>query len=329
MKREVFIRSRCTVLRAANMYYIEGCSQKDIAERLGVSVPTVSRLLKRAKEEGVISFIIPSPYRECLTLEKKLREHYGLEEVIVVPPEPDGGRDAQAVKRAVALEGARYIQRIIRPKDILGVAWGGTMYELIQYLNPCQRTDATFVTLHGSIISCSDKFEVNTLVRRIAMAFGGRQYALAAPGLLESAEQLAELRRQPEIAHIFSLFERITASVSGIGSFYPEPTSPLSRLPYLSEAEYAALAEHRPYGDLMLRFFDENGEECASELAARTLAIGMDTYRRIPHKLIAASGVEKAHTLRAALRGRLADVLVLDYDLADALARLDGLCPGD
>ena len=49
MKSEVFNQSRCAVLRAANLYYMEGCSQKEIAERLAVSVPTVSRLLKRAK----------------------------------------------------------------------------------------------------------------------------------------------------------------------------------------------------------------------------------------------------------------------------------------
>lgn len=326
MKSEVFNQSRCAVLRAANLYYMEGCSQKEIAQRLAVSVPTVSRLLKRAKEEGLISFVIPSPYRECLALEQQLREAYGLEEAIVVPPEA-GDDGPLAVKRAVALEGARYIQRVIRPSDILGVAWGGTMYELIQYLNPCQRTEATFVTLHGNISCCSSKFEVNTLVRRIAMAFGGRQYALDAPGLLESPEQLAELRRQRDIAHIFSLFEQITISASGIGSLFPRPTSPLSHLPYLSEEEYAGLAKHRPYGDLMLRFFDRNGAECESELAARTLAIDMKSYRNIPHKLIVASGAEKAHTLQAALRSSLADVLVADYALALALTRLDGAYP--
>ena len=327
MKSEVFNQSRCAVLRAANLYYMEGCSQKEIAERLAVSVPTVSRLLKRAKEEGLISFVIPSPYRECLALETQLRESYGLEEVIVVPPDPEGDRDPMAVKRAVALEGARYIQRVIRPHDILGVAWGGTMYELIQYLNPCQRTEATFVTLHGSITCCSGKFEVNTLVRRIAMAFGGRQYALAAPGLLESPQQLSALRRQRDIAHIFSLFEQITISASGIGSFFPQPTSPLSHLPYLSEEEFASLSAHHPYGDIMLRFFDQNGAGCASELAAHPLAIDMETYRKIPHKLIVASGFEKAYTLQAALRGSLADVLVLDYALALTLAQLDKVYP--
>ena len=67
MKSEVFNQSRCAVLRAANLYYMEGCSQKEIAERLAVSVPTVSRLLKRAKEEGLISSRTGSKSCVCLS----------------------------------------------------------------------------------------------------------------------------------------------------------------------------------------------------------------------------------------------------------------------
>ena len=322
MKGEVYNPSQCLVLRAANLYYMEKRSQKEIADSLNISVSTVSRLLKRAKEEGVISFVMPQPYTECLQLERELKEKYQLTEVIVVPPDLNREESPLEVKKAVALEGARYVQRIITANDVLGIAWGGTMYELIQYLNPCQKTEATFVTLHGSIISCNSKFEVDTLVRRIAMAFGGKQYALSAPGLLPDEQALEQIRRRPEVAYVFDLFKKITFSVSGIGSFYPEPTSPLSQLSYLSETDYQTLAAKEPYGDLLLRFLDQNGTECCEDLSRRTLAIDMDSYMNIPRKLIAASGTHKAYTLRAALRGRLANVLILDYALAKKVASL-------
>lgn len=61
----------------------------------------------------------------------------------------------------VALEGARYLQRIITSKDVLGIAWGGTMYYLIHYLNPCQRADTIFVTLHGSLTCCDYELDVH------------------------------------------------------------------------------------------------------------------------------------------------------------------------
>lgn len=317
MKGEVYNQSTCIVLKAANMYYTEGRSQKEIARLLRISEPTVSRLLKRAKLESIVSFVINKPYIRCLELENSLKTRYGLHDAVVVPPSGAPGED-EAVKQEVALEGARYIQRIITPDDVLGVAWGGTMYHLIQYLNPCQKTNASFVTLHGSISCCDYELDVRTLVSRMAMAFGGKHYSLTAGGL-QRGGGMAGLLRGEAVRHVFALFDRITISVSGVGSLYPAADSPLARLQYLEPEEFAELRAQGVYGDLMLRFFDKDGRECASSLRERTLAIDLDVYRRIPCKIVAASGARKAHTLQAALKGRLVDVLIVDYRLAEAV----------
>lgn len=54
MQGEVYNQSICVVMRAAKMYYIDHYSQKDISEILNISPPTVSRILKRAREENII-----------------------------------------------------------------------------------------------------------------------------------------------------------------------------------------------------------------------------------------------------------------------------------
>lgn len=319
MKGEVYNQSVSIVLKAANLYFSEGKSQKEIAQLLMISEPTVSRLLKRAKKEAIVSFVIQKPFSRCLELESRLKRKYGLREVIVVPPSADQ-TGPEAVKQAVALEGARYVQRIISPQDVLGIAWGGTMYYLIQYLNPCRKTAASFVTLHGSISCCDYELDVGTLVSRMAMAFGGRHYSLVAEGLMDIGRKL-RVSGEEGVRRVFSLFDRITISVSGVGSLYPRADSPLSRLQYLRPEEFAELREKGVYGDLMLRFFDKNGQECDSSLRERTLAIDLEVYRRIPCKIVAASGVQKAYTLQAALRGALVDVLVVDFRLAEAIYR--------
>ena len=152
------------------------------------------------------------------------------------------------------------------------------MYELIQYLNPCRKKNTSFITLHGSITSCNSKLEVNSLVNRIAMACGGSKYATEAQGLLSSEEDVEKLKKTEELARLFSIYNKISISVSGIGSFYPEQTSPLSQL-----------------------------------------AIDLDVYRRIPKKIIVASGTHKGYSLKAVLQGKLANVLIVDYNLASKL----------
>lgn len=318
MKGEVFNQSTWVVLKAADLYYKQNKSQQEIADILQISKSTVSRLLKRAAKENILSFVIQEPYAECLDLKRKLKSKFGLKTVIVVPPTNDQ-IDDETVKQAVALEGARYVQRIITPEDILGIAWGGTMYYLIQYLNPCRKTEASFVTLHGSL-SCYDyELDVRTLVSRIAMAFGGKHHSLISEGLMDTSQSIQMLLKEENIKKIFALFNKITIAVSGVGSFYPEATSPLSHLKYLKPKEFEELQKEVVYGDLMLRFFNQEGQECNTSLKDRTLAIDLEVYKRIPCKVIAASGVHKAHTIKAALKGGLIDVLIVDYLLAQAI----------
>ena len=72
-----------------------------------------------------------------------------LKEVIISPvidmgeDEDDSAMEPEMVKKLVALEGARYLQRVIKENDVLGVTWGSTVYQMINYLNPAQKANTT------------------------------------------------------------------------------------------------------------------------------------------------------------------------------------------
>lgn len=72
----------------------------------------------------------------------------------------------------------------------------------------------------------------------------------------------------------------------------------------------------------MLRFLDAGGNECCQNLAKRTLAIDLDIYKKIPRKILVVSGSHKVYSLQAALKGKLADTLIIDYWLAEKLLQL-------
>lgn len=318
MKGEVYDQSTWIALKAASCYFEQGKSLQEVADILNISMSTVSRLLQRAKKERIVEFVINNSYKECLDLEHKLLSKYKLKEVIVTNSTFEDGNlgDSEKDKRKVALEGARYLQRIITSKDILGVAWGGTIYHLIHYLNPCRRKDTIFVTLHGSLTCCDYELDVHNLVSRMSMAFGGNYYSLLSAGLTSDVMSLQSIKNRDNVKQVFSLFQKLTISISGLGSFYPKQESPLSRLQYLDPEELAFLKNKGVYGDMMLRFFDKNGQECEGDLKERTLAIDIETYKKVPLKIVVVSGVQKAKTLQAALKGELIDVLILDKNLA-------------
>lgn len=321
MKGEVYNQSTWLALKAASFYFEQNMSLKEVARLLKVSESTVSRLINRAKKEQIVEFVIRNPYKQCLELEYQLQNRFPLKEAIVTT-EAHEEADAEKDKMRVALEGARYLQRIITSQDVLGIAWGGTMYYLIHYLNPCQRTDTIFVTLHGSLTCCDYELDVHNLVSRMSMALGGNYYSLSSAGLFENLASLNSIKRKDNVKQIFSLFQKLTISISGLGSFYPELDSPLSRLQYLQPGELALLQAKGVYGDMMLRFFDRNGRECDGDVKERTLAIDIETYKKIPCKIVVVSGLQKAQALQAALRGGLIDVLIVDRKLAQAVLGL-------
>mgnify|MGYP000861901528 FL=1 len=315
MKGEVYNQSTWIALKAASYYYEQNKTLKEVARLLNVSESTVSRLIQRAKKEQIVEFVIRDPYKLCLDLEYRLLEKFDLKEVIIA----NASSDPEENKKRVALEGARYLQREVTSRDKLGIAWGGTMYYLVHYLNPCQRTDTSFVTLHGSLSCCDYELDVHNLVSRMSMAFGGNYYSLSSAGLFDSREDLQTIKQDANVRRIFSLFEQLTISVSGMGSFYPELDSPLSRLAYLKPEELADLRDKGVYGDIILRFFDSQGKELDSDIRERTLAIDIQTYKKIPRKILVVSGVQKAKSLVAALKGGLVDVLIVDSNLAQAI----------
>ena len=75
MQGEVYNQSICLVIKVAKMYYSDHMSQKKISEILNISPPTVSRLLKRARDEKIIRFDMPDEFKECIYLKLLLCQH--------------------------------------------------------------------------------------------------------------------------------------------------------------------------------------------------------------------------------------------------------------
>lgn len=322
MNGNVYMQSQWLALKVVDMYYTQGCSQEEISQRLSISKPTVSRLLKRGKESGYIQFHIPDEYRAGLELGQELCTKYALSEAIVLPTSFAGAGtqgDLASLKALVAMEGARYLQRIITPNDVLGIAWGRTMNLLIDHLNPCQRIDIPFITLHGNIRQCDSSLDVEYLVRRISMAFGGEYYSLDNRGLMDSPEDLEAALNLPNVRKVFDLMKRITIAISSVGAFYPRMTTPLGDTTYLSNQALDELRLKHVCCDFMLRFLNIDGQEIESSLKARTLSIDLDIFRIIPCKILVAAGTEKVYSVRSVLLSRLTDVLIVDEGLASEL----------
>ena len=51
-----------TLLKVAEMYYLDRMNQNDIAKIIGVSRPSISRMLEEAREKQIVKITIEAPF---------------------------------------------------------------------------------------------------------------------------------------------------------------------------------------------------------------------------------------------------------------------------
>ena len=106
-------------LRAAYLYYVEGRTQEQVAQHLGISRIKALRLLAATREDGTVQITINSPAGSLIKLQRELEEHLGLSEAIVVPTSDQNEESVAAVVGHG--KGRKYLERRFR---FLQQAWG-------------------------------------------------------------------------------------------------------------------------------------------------------------------------------------------------------------
>ena len=77
----------------AQQYYLEDRKQGDIAAELGVSRPLVSRMLREARELGVVRITVARPETRVESVQDRLRQASSILDCVLVP---DGARNYQS-----------------------------------------------------------------------------------------------------------------------------------------------------------------------------------------------------------------------------------------
>ena len=108
------------LVRVAELYYEQGMSQQNIAELLGLSRPTVSRLLEEARACGVVEITVHSPLRKDPVLSARLRRELGLRDAVVL----SGSYDYDQALRRCAQAAGEVFRAVLENGMTVGISWG-------------------------------------------------------------------------------------------------------------------------------------------------------------------------------------------------------------
>ncbi len=117
------------IAKVARLYYESGLKQPEIAQRLQLSQPKVSRLLKQAIDRDIVRISVRVPVGVQAELEEALESEYGLLEAVVV--ETSASDEAQLM-RDLGQAAAYHLETTIRPGDVIGISsWSATLLAMV------------------------------------------------------------------------------------------------------------------------------------------------------------------------------------------------------
>lgn len=305
------------IARVARMYYEWEKSQSEIARQLGLSQATVSRLLNRSKEEGIIRISVNLPNGVHTELEEIIVKKFGLRDAIVVDSLEDNER---VIQRDLGAATAYYLESAIRPNEVIGISsWSATLLAMVDALHPAPRKHGVkVVQILGGVGSPSVEAHATRLTSRMAQLVNGEAIYLPVSGVL-ATEAARDILVADEVAQqAIRLFDHVTTALVGIGAIDPSPLLAQSGNIFSPE-ELDLLRQEKAVGDILLRFFNQNGELVETGLEKRVISMSLKQLSKISRAIGVAGGSRKYAAILGALRGHWINILVTDHFTASRL----------
>ena len=300
-------------INVAKLYYRSDYSQQKIAQELGVSRPSISRLLQYAKDKGYVNIQIVDPVEDMSHMEQRLKDKLHLKDVKIASSTIN---DEEEIKKYIGITAARYLDSIIKDGDIIGVGWGTTLYNMSQALVPKAIKGSQVVQLEGGV----SHSEWNNYAREILESFAANfdtvaQY-MPLPVIFDTKETKEQVDKDRSIKRVLELGRHANIAIFSVGTV--RPNALFFRLGYTGIEEQEKI-QKSSVGDICSRFFDVEGRICNRDLDDRTVGITLSELRDKEFSIMISGGEAKINAIRAALKGRYANVLITDQFTGKAL----------
>lgn len=313
------------LIKAAELYYRDGLSQQEIAQKLHTSRTSISRALIQARNEGYVQIRIQYPEQSNLGLERELEEKYGLTEALIAVPAYDQSSDQE-----VAFQAVDYTLRVLKKNMVLGMTWGRAMHGFVEQLAQDERLrslsfrNVKIVPFLGTPgVTQLDSWDAttysNTLATKVGNLLHCASYNLSAPMYVDGEKEKELIEGIDEISKVLHMAETADMALIGIGSMQKD--SSIIKAGIRTEEEYKELIQKGAVGEIVGRIYDKNGQTVDEDLRRKMIGISLDKIAKIPVRVGISYGKDKIEAIKGAISGGLVNVLVTDVPTAELLLK--------
>ncbi|TYR34839.1 sugar-binding transcriptional regulator [Mesorhizobium microcysteis] len=311
-KRRAAMVSSDLNVKTAWLYYVEGLTQEQIAEKLDVSRVKVMRTLAACVAEGVVVTTITAPTSGQIELERALEARFGLHGAVVVPTPSGTEHLEKAIGHAVAL----YLGEVMQDGMTLAIGGGATLHASLAFLVRRRLKDGSVVGLVGGLPH-SQWVNPSIVAAKVADMFEVDSYQITAPVMVHDPVLRSLLWEQPELQDVRRRAANADIALLTVGEMGPDAT--IFRHRIAPPSLLAPLRARGAVANLLCYFVDAEGKMVDHEVNERVVAIDLETVASVPNVVLAAGGKHKVDAILAALKAVRAGVLITDSETAQTL----------
>lgn len=305
------------------MFYEQNLSKTEIANIYRISLTHVNRLLRDARERGIVEIQIRSPRFE--ELELQLIETYGLRDARVV--QSTDNIDAQRLE--IAREAATYFDQHVSEGSKVGLSSGRTMFELVSMLPEKPRRLTIYplnvmVEANATVASVSANTVATALWFRSRPTSTAHRVEMFFPDETDTVLKVSvsSLLRRKSIEMMSSRIRDLDAYFLGAAPLRPD--SQIIGWSLRRGTDLSGLAHKGIVGDIAFNLVNDLGGEVPTEIEGLVFHIDIESLKTAAsdeRKLVSlvGGGIDKAPIIKAALSARLCNSLICDSDVARAV----------
>ncbi|PKO11890.1 MAG: hypothetical protein CVU39_26855 [Chloroflexi bacterium HGW-Chloroflexi-10] len=301
------------IVIAAWLYYVERMTHEEIAAELHMSRVSITRLLQRARSEGVVQFTITRPLPDQFKIESRLKEKFNLRSATIAKTMSDPNDTAKEVCRYAAVTLKKLLFRNCR----LGVAFSSTLSNMVEFLDGNTAPEGiTIQELAGTYLSPNAPYGISW---RIAEKLNAKINSLPIPVVVQSEEIRDAMLQEPSIKEAMQGIPNVDLAVVGLGRIGDDST--LVKTGHFTPEMMRILKHQGAVGDILLHFYDRDGNYVSNPIRNRMIILQWEELQRIPDVIGVAFGANKVVAIQGALRSGTVHHLVTDMETAMAVMK--------
>lgn len=303
--------------QAASRYYIQGETMESIARQLRLSRSSVSRLLKDARESGLVRISLADHQGSASPMAAVLSKHFGVR-VHMVSVRENANENVRFDQ--VARLAGRLLTEAVDDHQLIGVAWGVTVSHIVRHLGRRPLVGASVVQMNGGANQRSSGIPyIGEILQSFGDAFDAKVVLFPVPAFFDFAATKDAMWRERSVQNVLRLHAKLDLAVFGVGCLQGRVPSHVYSGGYMDGNDIAQLAADGVVGDVCTVLLREDGTYADIEYNKRATGLTPQELARVPRRICVVADPSRASAVVGALRAGTATDLVLDEGTARAV----------